>query len=274
LPPFAFALALGAAFLHAGWNMILVRSRDTDASLAVAMVVGPVVLLPFALLRWRLEPAGVPFVAASAVLELAYFAMLAWAYRRAELSLIYPIARGLAPVLVLVGSVAFLGAGATLTQAAGVAFVGLGVLLVRGLRAPARASDVAIAGSIAGLIAAYTLVDKEGVRYADPLTYLVLIVGIPGLVYLGAIASRGGRGRIRRAATPAVVGGGIAVVAAYGLVLAALTMAPAASVASVREVSVVIATAMAAVILHERVDRARWLGSVVVVVGIALVVAA
>jgi drug/metabolite transporter (DMT)-like permease len=200
--------------------------------------------------------------------------MLAWAYRRAELSLIYPIARGLAPVLVLIGSIIFLRAGATLTQVAGVAFVGLGVVLVRGLRAPARASDVAIAGSIAILIAGYTLVDKEGLRYADPLTYLVLVVGLPGLVYLGAVAARGGRARVRRAVTPSVIGGGIAVVAAYGLVLAALTMAHAASVAAVREVSVVIATALAAVILHERVDRARWLGSIVVVAGIALVVAA
>jgi drug/metabolite transporter (DMT)-like permease len=274
VPPIALALALGAAFLHAGWNLMLARSRDSDASLAVAMVVGPMALLPLAVLTWRLEPEGLPLVAASAALELAYFAMLAWAYRRAELSLIYPIARGLAPVLVLIGSIVLLGAGATLTQALGVGLVGLGVILVRGLRAPARFGDVAIAVSIAVLIAAYTLLDKEGVRHADPLTYLVLVVGIPGLIYLGAVATRGGSARIRRAATPSVVGGGIAVVAGYGLVLAALTMAQAASVAAVREVSVVIATALAALILHERVDRVRWLGSIVVVAGIALVVAA
>ncbi|MEA2622333.1 MAG: hypothetical protein QOH61_1243, partial [Chloroflexota bacterium] len=96
MPPLALALALGAAVLHATWNLLLARSRDSDASLAVAMVVGPAVLLPFALLRWRVEPEAVPFVVVSAALELTYFALLAWAYRRAELSLIYPIARGLA----------------------------------------------------------------------------------------------------------------------------------------------------------------------------------
>jgi drug/metabolite transporter (DMT)-like permease len=274
VPPLALALALGAAVFHAAWNLLLARSRDSNASLAVAMVVGPLVLLPIALLRWRLEAGAVPFVVASSALELAYFAMLAWAYRRAELSLIYPIARGLAPVLVLVGSVVFLGVAASVVQTAGVGLVCLGVLLVRGLRAPARASDVAIAATIALLIASYTLIDQQGLRFADPLPYLVLVVGIPGSVYLGVVALHGGRPRIRAAATPAVMGGGISVVAGYGLVLAALTIAHAASVAAVREVSVVIATALAAIVLHERVSRSRWIGSLSVVAGIALVVAA
>jgi drug/metabolite transporter (DMT)-like permease len=274
MPPVALALALGAAVFHAAWNLLLARSRDTNAALAVAMVVGPLVLLPLALLRWRLEAAAMPFVAVSSALELAYFAMLAWAYRRAELSLIYPVARGLAPVLVLIGSVLFLRAGASLTQAAGVVLVGVGVLLVRGLRAPARAGDLAIAATIALLIASYTLVDQQGLKYADPLPYLVLVVGIPGSFYIGVVASRGGVPRLRAAASPAVLGGGIAVVAGYGLVLAALTIAHAASVAAVREVSVVIATALAAAVLHERVNRSRWVGSIAVVGGIALVVAA
>ena len=77
---------------------------------------------------------------------------------------------------------------------------------------------------------------------------------------------------MRAAATPPVLAGGIGVVAAYGLVLAALGMAPAAGVAALRETSIVMATILAAVVLHERVERSRWLGSVVVVAGIALVV--
>lgn len=274
MPPLALALALGAAMFHAAWNLLLARSRDSNAALAVAMVVGPLVILPIALLRWRVEPGAVPFVIVSSALELVYFAMLAWAYRRAELSLIYPIARGLAPVLVLVGSVLFLNAGASLVQAAGVLFVGLGVVLVRGLRAPARFSDVAIAATIALLIASYTLIDQQGLKYADPLPYLVLVVGIPGLFYITAVWSRGGAQRLRVAATPQVIFGGISVVAGYGLVLAALTLTHAASVAAVREVSVVIATALGAFVLHERVSRSRWIGSISVVAGIALVVAA
>lgn len=274
MPPLALVLALGAAFLHAAWNLMLARTRDNDAALGVAMVIGPLVLLPLALVRWRLEPGVLPYVLLSSVFELAYFALLAWSYRRAELSLVYPIARGLAPVLVLVGSALFLGMAPAPVQALGVFTVGIGVILVRGLRAPARLSDVLVAATIAVMIASYTLIDQQGLKFADPLTYLVLVVGLPGTVYLAAVGARGGRARIRAAATPQVLAGGIAVVSAYGLVLAALTMAHAASVAAVREVSIVIATALAALVLHEHVSRSRWLGSVVVVAGIALVVAA
>jgi drug/metabolite transporter (DMT)-like permease len=252
---------------------MLARTRDNDAALAIASVVGPLVVLPLALLRWRIEPAAVPYLAASSALELAYFAALAWSYRRAELSLIYPIARGVAPVLVLIGAALFVGQLPSAIQSLGVGMVGIGVLLVRGLRAPARSTDVLVALGIAVLIASYTLVDQQGLRHADPLSYLVVVVGLPGAIYLAAVASRGGAARIRAAATPPVLAGGIAVVVAYGLVLAALTLAHAASVSALREVSVVIATALAAAILRERVTRSRWLGSVVVVAGIALVVA-
>ena len=274
MPPLALALALGAAVFHATWNLILARSTDSDASLALAMVVGPVALLPVALLRWRIEPGAIPYVAASSALELGYFALLAWAYRRAELSLIYPIARGMAPVFVLVGSVLVVGSGASIAQVLGVGLVGVGVVFVRGLREPADARHVALAVLIAVLIAGYTLIDQRGLHFADPLPYLVLVVGIPGSVYLSATLARGGVARIRAAASVPVIVGGIAVVAGYGLVLAALTLAPAASVAAVREVSVVIATALAALVLRERVGPARWVGSVAVVGGIALVVAA
>jgi drug/metabolite transporter (DMT)-like permease len=273
MPPFALALALGAAVLHASWNLSLGRARDTNASLAVAMVCGPLVILPLALLRWRLDPQAVPFVAASSALELAYFLMLARAYDRSEVSLIYPIARGLAPVLVLVGSVLFLSVVPGPVQALGVLLVGAGVVLVRGVRAPARARDVLAAVLIAVTIAGYTLVDQQGLKHADPLAYLVLVVAIPGLVTLLLVLARGGWDRVRAAVGPVTVLGGVAVVSAYGLVLLALTLAHAASVAAVREVSVVIATALAAVVLHERVTRERLAGAVVVVAGIALVVA-
>jgi drug/metabolite transporter (DMT)-like permease len=237
------------------------------------MLVGSLVILPLALLRWRLDAEAVPFVLASTVLELAYFWMLARAYRQAELSLVYPIARGLAPVLVLVGSVLILGQRMAAAGVLGVFIVAIGVVLVRGLRSPASWLDVTMAVGIACLIAGYTLVDQRGVSHADTLTYLLLVVGIPAVVYAGVlVAHDGGVGRLRATASPAVVASGIAVVAAYGLVLAALGMAPAAGVAALRETSIVMATILAAVVLKERVERSRWLGSVVVVAGIALVV--
>lgn len=273
MPPLALALALTAALVHATWNMLLARAPDKDAAISVGMVIGAALLLPIALLRWRMEPGVLPWLMLSSALELVYFVLLASAYRRADLSLVYPIARGLAPVLVLIGSVIFLAQLPTPERIAGVILVAVGVLLVRGLRSPADLRNVGLAVLIAAIIASYTLVDQQGLRYADPLPYLVVLVGIPGLIYMAAVSTRGGVARLRAAVTPSIVVGGICVVAGYGMVLAALTMAPASAVAAVRETSVVMATALAALVLHERVDRSRWLGSVVVVAGIVLVVA-
>jgi len=271
--PFALGLVLVAACLHAFWNLVIARSRDTQAATALALSVGVVAALPFAVLRWNVRPEAWPYIAASSALELLYFWLLTTAYRRAELSLVYPIARGTAPVIVLIVSVGLLGVGWSFLQAAGVGLVALGVLLVRGLRGAARTSDVALALAVAGSIASYTLVDKAGVQFADPIAYVTLILIAPAIISVLAVERRG-RGRIRAAVAPVTLAGGVASIIAYGLVLAALTVAPAASVAAIREVSIVIATALAAILLHERIEPARWLGSVVVVAGIALVVAA
>lgn len=266
-------MVLAAAFLHALWNLLLARSPDTDAAIAVATAVGALLTLPIAIARWRLGPEAVPWVALSAALELAYFVLLARAYRRADLSLVYPVARGLSPVLVLVGSVLWLREPASPIAFAGIAMVAVGVILVRGLRAPASVADVLLAGVIGLCIAGYTLADQQGVRDADPISYLLLVVGIPAVAWCGWLAMTDGPGRLRAALTPSIVAGGVAAVSAYGLILAALGMAWAPGVAALRETSIVMATVMAAIVLHERVERARWLGSVVLVAGIALVVA-
>jgi len=179
LTSFALALVLIAACLHAFWNLVIARSRDTQAATALALSVGVVAALPFALLRWNVRPEAWPYIAASSALELLYFWLLTTAYRRAELSLIYPIARGTAPVIVLVVSVGLLGVGWSPLQAAGVGLVALGVLLVRGLRGAAPTSDVALALAIAASIASYTLVDKAGVQFADPIAYVTLILVAP-----------------------------------------------------------------------------------------------
>ncbi len=272
MPFEALVIALGAAVVHAFWNLVVARSQDNQATTAVAIAVGVVVAAPFALLRWRVEPEAWLFIAVSSALELVYFVLLTTAYRRAEMSLVYPIARGSAPVIVLIVSVAVLGVATTLSQAAGVALVGVGVMLVRGLRGGARWSDVALALGVATAIAGYTLVDKEGVRYADPITYVTLILIVPAIVSVGWIAWRGGVARVRNAVKLDAVLTGIGTVTAYGLVLVALTMAPAASVAAVREVSVVIAVALGAVLLNEKVGPARLIGAVVVAIGVGLIV--
>ena len=129
----ALALVLAAAALHAAWNALVANARDTHATTAVALVVGAAVFAVPAALTWRVESEAWPYIAASAALELAYFALLAAVYSRADLSFAYPVARGSAPVLVLLISVIALGAAVSLAAAAGVLAVTGGVLLVRGV---------------------------------------------------------------------------------------------------------------------------------------------
>jgi len=256
----ALVLALTAAALHAGWNLPLAGARDVLAAATVALVASVVVAAPFAAATWDVERAALPYVAASSALELAYFFGLAAAYTRSDLSLVYPVARGGAPVLVLLGALA-LGRLPSAAEAAGVVVVAAGVLLVRG-----RLGSILPGAAIAALIAGYTIVDNAGIEHAGPIAYLELVllpVALAALVFVP-------RRRLRAALGPGPVAAGIASFAAYALVLAALERAPAAPVAAVRETSVVIAVALAAVFLRERVTRMRLGGAIVVAVGVAL----
>jgi drug/metabolite transporter (DMT)-like permease len=271
MPLTALAIALGAAVIHSLWNLVIARSQDTQAVTAVAIFAGTMVALPLALLRWNVQGDAWPWIIASSVLELVYFYLLTTAYRRAEMSLVYPIARGMAPVIVLIVSIAF-GISFHPWQIAGVALVGGGVMLVRGLRGGARWSDVILALAVATSIAGYTLVDKQGVGYADPATYLFLILIAPAVGGVLFVWARGGWSRIRPAVSWQAIAAGIGTTATYTLVLLALSLAPAASVAAVREVSVVFAVFLGVVFLKERVGASRWIGALVVALGVVLVV--
>lgn len=277
MPLDAFALALGSAFLHALWNLILGRERDPEAATAIALVAAVVLFAPLAI--WRFDAnAGVwPFIAVTSMLQLVYFAALATAYRHGDVSVVYPIARGLAPVLVLLVGVTVLGTGASASQAAGVCLVGLGVMLVRGIggrHADGRGVGAAFGVAVASCIAAYTLVDKHGIEHASPVVYLELGM-IPATIgYVGfLLLTEHGTARVRGAARPLPALAGILSFVAYALVLAALARASAAAVASVRETSVLIAAVLAAPLAGERVGPGRLSGAALVVAGVALIAA-
>ena len=267
MPPQALVYALAAAFVHALWNVLLARARDIEATTAAALIVGVVVFAPVAATNWRVEPAAVPYIVGSSAFELAYVALLAAAYRRADLSVVYPLTRGAAPVLVLVVSVAFLGIASNAGEACGVVLVAGGVLLVRGPRGRADRVALLLAAAIACCIAAYTLLDRYGVQHANPLAYVELVLLAPALVYPLIV----GRRRVRAAFGPSAAAAGVGMLGAYGLVLAALQLASAASVAAVRESSVVIAVALAALMLKESVSPRRLAGAVLVAVGVAII---
>jgi drug/metabolite transporter (DMT)-like permease len=267
LPAEALALALTAAVIHAGWNLLLAGARDSQAFGAIVLLVGVVVGAPAAAVDWHFEAAGWPFLVATCVLELAYFALLAYAYTHAELSVVYPLARGLAPVFVLAGAVLLTGASTTSRQVAGVLLVGAGILLVRGVR---RGRGALLAVVIACVIATYTVVDKHGVQYVSPLAYLWIMTIVTGAAYAGWIVADRGHGALRAELNRRSIAAGIGTFVAYACVLSALKLASAASVAAVRETGVLFATAMAAVVLNENVTRWRLAGAVLVVGGTAL----
>jgi drug/metabolite transporter (DMT)-like permease len=274
VPLDAFLLAFAAAWLHGTSNVFLGRRRDPDAAIAVAMLVGVVVLAPAAVATWHVQRSALPFVAASALLELGYFAFLAAAYRAADVRLVYPVARGAAPVLVLVGAVTVLGRGASAGQVIGVLAVSAGIMLVRRLRlgrGPEATRGFALALVTALFIAGYTLVDKQGLEHASPVPYLELVMIAPALLYALAVARIRGRPALRYEASLPVALIGVALTVAYVLVLFALRHAPAASVSAVRETSVVIATVVAALAARERLEPLGLAGALLVAAGIALV---
>jgi drug/metabolite transporter (DMT)-like permease len=259
VPASALALALAAAVVHAVWNLLLAGARDSQASTAVGMCVGCVLFAPA--LLGHVESGVWPYVAASSALELVYLALLALAYSRFSLSGVYPLARGSAPVFVLL-----VGGVAVALQAVGVVLVALGVLLVRGLRR-GDWGETLLALAVGAAIAGYTLVDKEGLRFGDPLPYLELVLIVPAVGYAAFI----GRARLLAACSWRAVLAGLGMFGAYGLTLAALRLADAAPVAAVRETSIVIATLLGALVLHESVGRARMAGSVLIVAGVAVI---
>ncbi|MBI5106231.1 MAG: EamA family transporter, partial [Solirubrobacterales bacterium] len=245
----ALGLTLGAAGLHALWNLLLAGAPDPRATMAAALGVAVVAWAPAALLAGGVSAAAWPYVAVSAALEATYFLLLTAAYARGDLSAIYPVARGAAPVLVLLTG---LGGSVSVLQALGVVLVGAGVAGV------GRVAGLGLALAVAACIAAYTLVDREGLAHADPLPYLWLVLAPAAVVALAVVARERGAAAVRGAFGPAAVVAVLATFGAYGLVLAALERAPAAAVAAVRETSIVLAVALGALVLRERVDRRRW----------------
>jgi drug/metabolite transporter (DMT)-like permease len=268
----ALGLALGAAALHALWNLLLARAADPRAAAAAALAVAVVVLAPIAALAGTVRAGAWPYVAASAALEAGYYLLLSAAYRRGELSAVYPVARGTAPVLVLAAGLAGVGGAVGGLQVAGIVLAGAGIVAVQrgGAVDPDRRALV-LALATAAAIAGYTLVDRAGLRHADPLPYLWLVLAPSAALTIAVTVRERGAAAVRGALGPSTVVAGLATFGAYGLVLAALQRAAAAPVAAVRETSIVLAVAAGALVLHEPVGRLRWLGAVAVTAGVVLV---
>jgi drug/metabolite transporter (DMT)-like permease len=266
LPLTALVLALGSALLHAVWNLLLGRARDVQAATAATFLVSVALALPFAVVWWHADASVWPWALASTLLEVVYVVALALAYRGGEVSFVYPLTRGLAPVLVLGFGVVALGHGVSATEVIGVILVAVGVVAVRGIGVRGDAAALLLTATIAATIAAYTMVDRVGIHRAGALTYFVLTLAGPCLVYPPLVGARA----IRRELGWPVAAAGVANLGSFLLGLLALRHGSAAAVLAVRSASVVVATVLAGRVLSERVSRARLAGAVLVFAGIAL----
>jgi drug/metabolite transporter (DMT)-like permease len=276
MPTTALLLALCAAFVHAGWNLLISRARDSEAATAVALATGAIVFLPIAAATWQVGAKALPYAAGSATLELIYLGLLARAYQEGELSLVYPVARGSSPLLILLFSLVVLSASLNAASIAGICLVATGVVLVRGTggRAP---REFGMALLIGAAIAGYTLLDKQGLKHAHPLPYLELVVAVPALVYVPLLTRHRGVPAIKAELNGWSMSAGVGMFGAFALALSAIRLAPSdslAAVQAVRETSVVIAVVLARLLLSERVTRTRLVGAAVVVAGVAAIAAA
>ena len=269
------AVVLIAALAHAGWNALAKSAPDKHVAMALINGSGSVAAAVLVLLVPVPHPAAWPYLIASALLHLVYSAMLGIAYELGDFSQVYPLARGLSPLLVAAAAPVVAGEHLDRGQllALGVICGGLGGLVFAGGR-PTRAGAPGIAAAVLTglLIAGYTIVDGLGVRASgSPAGYTAWLVLLFGPV-LPLLYWRRRRLRIRPP-LPVVIRctiAGLLAVAGYGLVLWAQSRGSLALVAALRETSVVFGAMIGAVAFSEPFGRARTTAAGVIAGGIAL----
>ncbi len=272
LPPIAIAAVLGSAVLHAGWNVAVRAQRDRRREMAL-MVVGAAVLcgvlLPFLDAPAR---ASWPYLGISAILHVLYFILIGEAYSRGSVSLAYPLMRGTAPVLTAVFAVAVLGEALTSWGWAGIFAISTGVILMaRRSGDPGETAAIPFALANSLVIAAYTLNDAIGARASlSPVAYTLWVEPlslVPALLWL----LRGQRLKLPdRAEMLRGLGGGGCSMAAYAIALWAMTIAPIAPVAALRETAMLFGVAFARIFLGERPGRRGWAGILTIAAGAAM----
>jgi drug/metabolite transporter (DMT)-like permease len=260
---------LGAALLHASWNALLKGAADKQLD-TVAFSIGSA-LLALLVALWLPAPAqqSWPWLAASAAVHILYFAFLANAYQWGDLSYAYPIMRGGGPVIVaLVGALVF-GEVLPLLPSLGVALVCAGIIAFAAGRAHPRATAYAVGNAV--VIAAYTLIDAKGARVSgSPVAYALWFFIANGIVlYLWAGARRGAAVPRHLAANGwRILVGAALTTGSYGVALWAMTRAPVALVAVLRETAVIFGAFIAHFWLQERLTRRRLIATGAVMLGL------
>ena len=270
------AAVLLGALLHASWNALVKSSTDKGLDTALIHLLGSVITLPLIVwLGWP-QAASWPFIAASVTIHIAYYFLLTGAYKHGDLGLTYPLMRGTAPLLVALVSMATLGEQLLPLAWVGVLAISAGVLAL-GLSQHALDSPRAVAFALANavIIAIYTVVDAKGARASgNPLQYVVALFVLDGWPFGLYVMAQRGRANLPqlkayvRARWPVAAGGALASLGSYGIALWAMTQAPVATIAALRETSVLFAALMGVWWLKESFTTRRALGTLTIVAGV------
>lgn len=267
-----FAVLFGA-LLHACWNALIRGS--TDRTLDTVLVVVAAALIAAAALPFTPLPASAswPFLIASGLIHVVYFMLVALSYRHGELSFAYPIMRGSAPVVSAIAAAVLLAESPSTGGWLGVLLISGGVMLLAGdswRRGVFQGRAAVFALATAATIVIYTLVDGVGARlsgHAAAYTgWVFVLTAIPLLIIFIARDGVSSRAYLRQHWRRGLVGG-ICTLGAYGLALWAMTRAPIALVAALRETSVIFGALLAVMLLGERLSRTRWAAIAVVTAG-------
>jgi drug/metabolite transporter (DMT)-like permease len=289
----AIALVLLAAVVHAGWNLLVKQvDDDREAITWLALSVGSVMLAAWVVggdaiggghyASWRHVAAVWPLVLASAVAEAAYILLLAAAYKLGDLSVVYPIARGTAPLLLAVWTTLFVGQTPALGGWAGMIVLASGVVLVAG-SAHRHGSDtgvsaafhrpgtaIAVTLGVALCISAYSVVDGAAMRRTAPTPYEAVVFALGALFIAPLVVQRLGWDGLRQLCArrwQRITLVGAAMAGAYAAVLVAFRLAPIAYVGATREVSIVFAALAGWRFLNEPLGARRFLGACLTVLG-------
>ena len=268
-----FAIILLGAALHATWNAVV--KGGADKLLTTCMIASVASLIALASVPFLALPAreSWPFIGASVIFQVLYFVLVASTYRIADMSQTYPIMRGTAPLLVATVSVLVLAESLSAFAWLGIAVISLGILSMAATPSAGQKTGLMLALINAGVIACYTLIDGVGVRKSGaPVAYTLwvfLLTGIP-LAAWALVARRAEFCAYVTRHWQLGVIGGVGTVASYGLALWAMTHAPIATVAALRETSILFGVVISAWVLKEHLTRVRIVAACVSAAGAML----
>jgi uncharacterized membrane protein len=299
--PWIIGLVAASAVLHLAWNVRLKTAGDPLRTATIGMLAASVAIVPVGIALWwiqgrvALPVEGIVLGIASGFVEAAYFILLSAAYRRGDLSVVYPVARGTAPLLAVAFGVGVLGERLGIAGSVGVVMLLAGFLWLQrpwraiaaaraagggggGARSAAADSAILFALATGVMIATYTAIDRVGTRQIDPFPYAAILWATCSVVLVLWVAVVAGGDLLRygpEAARRAAVGGYLTL-AAYLCILVALSVAPLSGVAPLRESATVFAAAWGSVRMGEASDRSeaiRRVAASALIVGGALLLA-